>query len=262
MIGLGLGFTGLGILNDVNMLSVGKHYGRRIRESTVYRYFDEFEEVPAVKAAVDLVMAARQIAVFRLSNGTLVAYKISSGGEYVLQHPIGCAPLHRVVDPRYHLLVTGVVGDCRKAVKYVKQMVLNHSMEYLIPPTAELIAASLGEHMKQCSRGRQLACHAFIVDSGYLTSSSSTAFSKGKVLEVNTAGSHSQVMCGTAGFNMMPGGMIMQREYRDGLSLKDCKILLSRVFNVSAETDMCKDAIEPHDDGASYRFFVLPDVPI
>jgi len=244
--------TGLGITNHMNMLSVGKRSGRRIiRESTAYRYFDEFEELPSVKAAVDLVLGARQIAVLRLSNGTLVAYTTPRVGEHVLQHAIGCAPLHRVVDSRYHLLVTGVVGDCRKVVKHVKQLVLNHSMEYLTPPTAEMIADSLGDHLKS-SQGRQLACHAFIIDSGFISSSASTAASRGKVLEVNTAGSYSQVVCGTAGFNMIPGGTIMQREYCDGLSLNDCKVLMSRVFNASAETGA----------DCSYRFFVLPDVPI
>lgn len=245
--------TGLGILNHMNMLSVGKRSGRRTRESTAYRYFDEFEELPAVKAAVDLVLGARQIAVLRLSNGTLVAYAAPRVEEHVLQHAIGCAPLHRVVDSRYHFLVTGVVGDCRKVVKHVKQLVLNHSMEYLTPPTAEMIADSLGDHLKS-SQGRQLACHAFIIDSGCISNSASTAASRGKVLEVNTAGSYSQVVCGTAGFNMIPGGTIMQLEYSDGLSLNDCKVLMSRVFNASAEMGMSTDY--------SYRFFVLPDVPI
>lgn len=248
--------TGLGILNHLNMLSVGKRSGRRTRESTVYRYLDEFEELPSVKAAVDLVLGARQIAVLRLSNGTLVAYTTPRVGEHVLQHAIGCAPLHRVVDPRYHLLVTGVVGDCRKVVKHVKQLALNHSMEFLTPPTAEMIADSLGDYLKSCSQGRQLACHAFIIDSGYISSSAPTVASRGKVLEVNTAGSYSQVVCGTAGFNMIPGGTIMQREYCDGLSLSDCKVLLSRVFNASAEADTGTSI------DSSYRFFVLPDVPM
>lgn len=245
--------TGFGILNHMNMLSVGKRSGRRTRESTVYRYLDEFEELPAVKAAIDLVMGARQIAVLRMSNGTLVAYNTPRVGKHTLQHAIDCAPLHRVVDPRYHLLVTGVVGDCRKVVKHVKQLVLNHSMEFLTPPTAEMIAHSLRDHLKS-SQGRQLACHAFIIDSGYISSSDTTAATRGKVLEVNTAGSYSQIVCGTAGFNMIPGGTIMQREYCDGLSLNDCKMLMSRVFNASEETNTSADC--------SYRFFVLPDVEI
>ena len=263
-----LGSSGAGILNQISMMSVGKHSsGRRTKETTMY--INEFEEIPSIKEAIDHVLRARQIAVIRLRNCTVVAYNTPHTEKYALQHAIGCSPLHMVFQPRYHLLVTGIVGDCRLVAKYVKQIVLNATVEYMTLPTAERVAFKLGNYLKAFSSRRQLACHAFIIDSGCRSSSDSTENKiAAKVYEVNTAGSYCEVLCGTAGSNMMSGGKILQREYRGDLTLDESKELLSEVFNASAHTDIDEQySTELHKGrglllyDASYRSFIFPDFP-
>lgn len=177
-------FSSTSIIFRSFMFSVSKYYKKQSyyqrtteeetsSDDTVLstNLFDEYGDIPSIKEAYNQITKAKQIVVLRTINSTIIGYQLDSSANTRLEYSIGCKSFYMLQSPRHHILITGVIPDCRSVVRYTKQIVLNHTIEYASLPSGYYIAQRLSEYLQSSSisSSRPLACHTFIIDSGYNT---------------------------------------------------------------------------------------------
>lgn len=226
--------------------------------SSVTTTFDEFGSLPQVKYAYQGIARSRQIVAFRRQNSTVVAYALPSSDS--LQQSLGCKPLYILVAPQsgdnvcHHILLTGIAGDCRTIVRHMKQVVLNHTMEFDTAPTGSYLASKLGALMQSHTSGggRLLAAHCFLISTpawGIARASDTAASSPGEkpqpahnscgsgtIYEVSATGSVSQVQGGTAGAkHMQRARQLLEDRYNSSSewTVESCKALCADLFNAT-----------------------------
>lgn len=245
--------------------------------TSVTTVFDEFGSLPQVKYAYQAISHSRRVATFRRQNATVVAYTLPSGDG--LQQSIGCKPLYMLEvplesGPCHHLLLTGIAGDCRIVVRHMKQMVLNHTMEFDASPSGDYLAAKLGSLLQSHTSGggRLLAAHCFLISTPHASIDDSTGTSittepasKGTIFEVSATGSVSQVQGGTAGgMHMQHARRLLEERYEAELSVNSSRALLFDVFNATSGTnDRDEEVSLQHNEhsGPSFHYVEIPDNP-
>ena len=147
---------------------------RAVRIETQPTIYDEYGSIPQVRHCYKAIARASPVVVFRRENVTVVGYGIRRN-ENGLQIGRGFEPIHTISLPidrtkvRHHIVLTGQIGDCRTIVKFVKQVALNHTVDFEAAPSAEYLATSLGEFMQSymSSAGRMLAAQCYIISSRF-----------------------------------------------------------------------------------------------
>eukprot|EP01039_Chlorochromonas_danica_P005747 gene5747-6331_t len=153
---------------------------------------DQFGDIPALRYALQALDQAQSVAVLRLAdNSTLVG--LLSDYEQRLQVSIGSQHLKALDPPHLHLLVTGFAGDSRSLLRYARQLVVNHTLDYDSGPSGRWVAHRLGRWLQENVRSHQrpYVVHFFVIET--------FAERRGKIYEVNAAGSVQEVRAGVAG---------------------------------------------------------------
>ena len=231
--------------------------------------FEEDIELPHIQRAYQAIARSKQVVTFRTTNTTVIAHQIDKKARSNLQQAIGCLPLYILNSPsqndlssvRHHVLLTGVAGDCRVTVRFLKQIVLNYTMEFEGAPSGRFIATKLGAFLQQhgTGKGRPLACHCFIISSpeAITSAASESAFdsqqnitacgtahsvlmdlassTEGSIYEVNIMGDINKVRGGTAGgVNMKSSKQLLDQLYSANLTVQESKDLIWKVLTAKA----------------------------
>ncbi len=209
----------------------------------------------------------RTLLVLRSANSTIVAFTAPS--EMGLLIPIGSAVVTPLVSPHIHLAVTGWAGDGRKLRRYLREVTVNHTVNFAGPPSARYLAEKASEYVSYFSRGknfRNLACHAFILDTrqstlkSSITNSTTTAdisvelMKHHMIYEIDTLGWPRAVVGGVAGKKRA----VTMKKLEDALSKRaggdDPDSILAELGKMSdddAQTlimEIMKDLVKKNDD--------------
>jgi 20S proteasome alpha/beta subunit len=121
--------------------------------------------MPAVEHAKEAIESVpRTLVVMRTKNCTIVAF--TAPAEMGLLIPVSTSTVVPLVTPHIHMAVTGWAADNRLLRRYLREIVVNHTMEFVAPPSARFLAEKAGKFMERhvFGNGRLLASHAFIID--------------------------------------------------------------------------------------------------
>lgn len=226
-------------------LAVNKNNRRRTRTDVATLIIpDDYGE--SYKNAYTAIGKSRQIASFRRPNSTIVAYTLGLK-KACLEESIGCKPLHSLgsvgslTSPQHYVLVSGVVGDCRVAVRHLKQLALNHTFQFSSEASGEFLANGLGRFLRNSRQGdRSLAVHAYVISrarhvdrrKNERTSGTSGTSGGGCIFEVGATGSVTRVRGGTiGGSHTKQARRHLEEHYRDNLTEVECRALVNEVFD-------------------------------
>ena len=217
--------------------------------------FDEYGSIPQLEGACLAISKCSSVAVVTGVNFTLVAYKLSDGSDPTFSsHQISpdSKPLHVLINPFQHILLTGIVGECKKVSIFAKEVVLNHTIEYGVPPTGLFIANKVGKYLQTFLSGetRPLACHCFILSSvekdhfSKYSNNNMSELSSDKcqqyildrnnmiIFEVLPDGLVTQVYAGIAGGNI--DSSYLNDEYRRNCTSDEAKSLIDKLFHMNS----------------------------
>ena len=243
-------------------------YRQDIEQPTLY---DQYGSIPQVKNAYQAISKARPVVTLRTENSTIVAFKTDQTN--LLRLFSGCKPLYLISSPlahtqRHHILLTGVAGDCRMVVRFVKQLVLNHTAEFSASPTGHYIATNLGEYLQSCmsgtEAGRILAAHCFIISSpsSQKRETGLELAPAGSIYEITAVGGVSQISAGLAGGEVMQlGKQLLLDQYKLNMTAMDRKSMIESVFKTmlkaaAAEAD---DQMEAPSSLIDFQMFEFSD---
>eukprot|EP01036_Dinobryon_divergens_P026085 gene26085-34693_t len=129
-----------------------------------YTIFDEYGSMPTFEDTFKLLEASSPVVVILGANFTLISF--------IEEHPGG---LRSIIKPRtvirltdrLAVVVSGVVGDCRRVALVAKELVANHSFAYGAPPSGYLLASKLAQFMQEATTGskRPFSCQIFVCSS-------------------------------------------------------------------------------------------------
>lgn len=220
--------------------------------------------------AYSAISKSKQIVTFRLHNRTAVAYvHAASPDARLLQESLGCKPLYTLLPSndcdasgvsQQYMLLTGVAGDCRSTVRFLKQVALNHTFDFAIPPSGELLANKLSVYLQEQRRGRPLAVHAFIISSGkgLVRRESVMDMATPSIFEVSATGSVTSVRGGTiGGAHIEKRRQYLESNYKDNMTEEECNDLLSKLFNPQMGDSEGGDSL--YESGSSYRYVEIFD---
>jgi 20S proteasome alpha/beta subunit len=196
-------------------VSRGARSRSRARVESRPSLYDEYGQIPQVQNAYRAISRGKQIVTFRTNNSTVVAYEVGNPERSLLVSS-GCKPFYMISpgsanSTGHHVLLTGVAGDCRTVVRYLKQLALNHTVEFEVAPSAEYLSNRLGEYLQSYlsggAAGRMLACHCYLI-SDFVDKTDGSAEREGaergghrvgSIYEVTAVGGVSRVLAGTVG---------------------------------------------------------------
>jgi 20S proteasome alpha/beta subunit len=279
--------------------------------------FDEFGSLPEVQNVYQAISCSKQILVLRMPNASFVAIEMPTTSISSSQIAVGCNPIYPLGDsvyqsvrsvsidveegkpstasrttffPSLHLLLTGIAGDCRVVVRFLKQLVLNHSIDFGCQPTGSYVAEQLGLFLQSRAGGggggsRMLATHCYIISSKQKETTSIDSFvtgnsfaevlqrqKQGTVFEVSAVGSVSEVLAGTTGGKVLHvSRKVLDERYKLNFTLEECKNLAYKVFR-PLENDHKKvpfsnlesNGSENHQGDTEppvrFRYLIIPDI--
>jgi 20S proteasome alpha/beta subunit len=214
--------------------------------------YNEYGQIPQVQNAYKSISHGKQIVTFRTNNSTVVAYDRRKPEQSLLISS-GCKPFYMITpgsgsSARHHVLLTGVAGDCRRVVRYLKQLALNHSVEFEVAPTAEYLSTRLGEylqsHLSGGGAGRMLACHCYLisdtVDNGWSETAGANPVEGNRtatVYEITAVGGVSRVLAGTAGgSNTQQARLMLEASCTSVKSGSSSRALVHDIFSARSST--------------------------
>jgi len=224
---------------------------RKRKETTVATFSVSDDQSEHYKDVYAAIAKSRQIATFRRLNSTIVGYTVAEK-KASLEESIGCSPLHPLgsvrgqSSPHHYVLLTGVAGDCRAAVRFLKQTALNHTFEFGSEPSGTYLADRLGKYLISSQGDRSLAVHAFVVSTSGGIVRHGGERRPGSIYEVGAAGSVTCVRGGTIGGSHAPQARRrLEEHYRIDLSEVGSRALVSEVF------DLQLNGVEVDTEGGS-----------
>ncbi len=173
-------------------LSIPKFKRNRQQSSAVT--FDKLGTKQSMDSSYKVMAQSTPIIALRTCNATIVAYFDPFFNTSKLQTGIGSQHFNSLADSTQHVVVTGLVGDCRLVVRYAKQVAVNHTAEFGCLPTGNFIAQKLSAHVQKIGREGYLTCHSLIIDSRP---------GVGTIHEVSAVGAVSEVRGAVAGGPLM-----------------------------------------------------------
>jgi len=227
----------------------------------------DYDADESISNAYKAISNSKQVATFRSQNRTVIAYGVTSLAGPLMQESLGCKPLHTLLPSKNHanqqyLLITGVSGDCRSAVRYLKQVALNHTFDFIVPPSGEYLANKLGSYLQEQRGNRPLAVHAFIISPYKSQAQKKAAIVEiPSIFEVGATGTVSRVRGGTIGGpHMQKARQYLESNYKDSQTDEEVKCLLSKLFDPQLESTEESDAVASPRTGLRYQCIELPDV--
>lgn len=228
--------------------------------------YDEYGSIPQVQNCYKAIAQAKPVVIFRRASATVVGFE-RKRSHNSLQVDGAFDPIHVVSLPfgrhkiKNYLVLTGVVGDCRTIVQYVKQIALNHTIEFEAAPSPEFLATSLGEFMQSylSGAGRMLAAHCFIISTGLPVqyepsfanrdnidsqmsqgrrTPSAVSTKAGVIYEVTAVGGADKVLAGVVGGHHAAAAKRALREnYRPQIDESASQSLVKRVLYLASRGD-------------------------
>eukprot|EP01032_Pedospumella_encystans_P028022 gene28022-31651_t len=194
-------FCGASVFRRSFSFAVSRNNKRQTNKNDIpaWNFHGDYDADESISNAYKAISSSKQVVTFRSQNRTIIAHGVTPVGGPLIQESLGCRPLHTLLPidgnntNQKYLLITGVAGDCRSAVRYLKQVALNHTFEFVVPPSGEYLANKLGAYLQEQRGSRPLAVHAFVI------SPCNSRAEIPAIFEVGATGSVNSVRGGTIG---------------------------------------------------------------
>ena len=243
--------------------AVSRNNRRQTNKNAIpaWNFHGDYDADESISSAYKAISNSKQVATFRSQNRTIIAYGVASLVGPLIQESLGCKPLHTLLpidennSNQQYLLITGVAGDCRSAVRYLKQVALNHTFDFVVPPSGEHLANKLGAYLLEQRGSRPLAVHAFVISPCKSRAEIPTIF------EVGATGCVNSVRGGTiGGLHMQKARQHLESGYKDNLTVEGEQSLLSKLFDPQLGGSDDSDASASIWSGPLYQYVEIPDL--
>jgi 20S proteasome alpha/beta subunit len=156
------------------------------------------------------------------------------------------------------LLVAGMAGDCRRVVRFAKEVALNHTFEFDFPPSALQMASRIGDFLREgtlSGGSRVLASHAFVIDS---------RASERALFEISADGIYRRVRGGVAGRHRITGRtrLVSEANRLPNCTREEAMDSAAAIMQAMlAPSRMGPDAVDDTMAGKEVRRLAIPDEP-
>jgi 20S proteasome alpha/beta subunit len=213
--------------------------------------FADAGDIPQIKHASIAVARSTAIVAVRSLNHTILAYAWPNVSS--LQIPIGAVPFNTLGSSNLFIIATGLAGDCRQVVRLAKEISLNLTYDYGIPPRGVVIAEEIGSFLQRMSSAshRPYACHIIIADGLH-----------GCLYEIDLLGRVNQVWGACAGTGMARGLHLLETRWiNDTMSRSSLEDIAKDVITsmLSAGDNKSKYNESTVEKSFDIRFHTIPN---